>query len=102
MSVRSEPDETGWRDLCTFALSLCVSGLWKNFHSTLEKLNTYLETPLPCELDQNPDASESLRRFLDGDALTLADCNLLPKLQVVKVGWTAKPPPPSGPALAPV
>lgn len=70
---------------CTPQLSLCVSGLWKNFYSTLEKLNTYLETPLPHELDQNPDVSASLRRFLDGDALTLADCNLLPKLHVVKV-----------------
>uniref|UniRef100_A0A3B5KIQ8 Chloride intracellular channel 3 n=1 Tax=Takifugu rubripes TaxID=31033 RepID=A0A3B5KIQ8_TAKRU len=59
--------------------------LWKKFYSTLEKLNTYLETPLPYELDQNPDVSESLRRFLDGDTLTLADCNLLPKLHVVKV-----------------
>lgn len=65
--------------------SLCVSGLWKTFHSTLEKLNTYLETPLPCELDESPDASRSSRRFLDGDRLTLADCNLLPKLHVVKV-----------------
>lgn len=66
-------------------MTVCVSGLWKQFHSTLEKLNTYLKTPLPCELDENPDVSESSRRFLDGDTLTLADCNLLPKLHVVKV-----------------
>lgn len=74
-------------DVCDFSSFSCdcVSGLWKNFYSTLEKLNTYLETPLPYELDQNPDVSESLRRFLDGDTLTLADCNLLPKLHVVKV-----------------
>lgn len=45
----------------------------------------YLETPLPYELDQNPDATESSRRYLDGDTLTLADCNLLPKLNIVKV-----------------
>ncbi|XP_010132980.1 PREDICTED: LOW QUALITY PROTEIN: chloride intracellular channel protein 3-like, partial [Buceros rhinoceros silvestris] len=27
----------------------------------------------------------SRRRFLDGDQLTLADCNLLPKLNIVQV-----------------
>lgn len=84
------PDLSG---CCTPPLCLCVSGLWKNFYSTLEKLNTYLETPLPHELDQDPDVSESSRRFLDGDALTLADCNLLPKLHVVKVEVTVLPPP---------
>uniref|UniRef100_UPI0037E7A83A chloride intracellular channel protein 3 n=1 Tax=Semicossyphus pulcher TaxID=241346 RepID=UPI0037E7A83A len=52
---------------------------------TLVKLNIFLETPLPHELDQNPDAKESSRLFLDGDCLTLADCNLLPKLNIVKV-----------------
>lgn len=66
-------------------MTVCVLGLWKKFHSTLGKLNTYLETPLPCELDENPDVSVSSRRFLDGDTLTLADCSLLPKLHVVKV-----------------
>ncbi|XP_076614359.1 chloride intracellular channel protein 3 [Chaetodon auriga] len=59
--------------------------LEKKFLSTLVKLNMYLETPLPHELDQNPNATESSRRYLDGDTLTLADCNLLPKLNIVKV-----------------
>ncbi|XP_049593910.1 chloride intracellular channel protein 3 [Syngnathus scovelli] len=59
--------------------------LQKNFLSTLVKLNMYLETPLPHELDQNPYATESTRPYLDGDSLTLADCNLLPKLNIVKV-----------------
>uniref|UniRef100_A0A3P8SAL8 Chloride intracellular channel protein 3 n=1 Tax=Amphiprion percula TaxID=161767 RepID=A0A3P8SAL8_AMPPE len=59
--------------------------LEKKFLSTLVQLNMYLETPLPHELDNNPDATESSRLYLDGDSLTLADCNLLPKLNIVKV-----------------
>lgn len=59
--------------------------LEKKFLSNLVQLNNYLETPLPYELDQNPSATVSSRRFLDGDTLTLADCNLLPKLNIVKV-----------------
>ncbi|XP_010780624.1 chloride intracellular channel protein 3 [Notothenia coriiceps] len=55
------------------------------FLSTLVKLNMYLETPLPHELDQNPNATQSTRLYLDGESLTLADCNLLPKLNIVKV-----------------
>ncbi|XP_074546711.1 chloride intracellular channel protein 3 [Halichoeres trimaculatus] len=57
----------------------------KKLLATLLKLNNYLKTPLPYELDQNPSAHESSRLFLDGDSLTLADCNLLPKLNIVKV-----------------
>lgn len=63
----------------------CLSVLEKKFLATLVKLNMYLETPLPHELDQNPNATVSTRRYLDGDTLTLADCNLLPKLNIVKV-----------------
>lgn len=63
-----------------------LSGIEKKFLSTLVKLNMYLETPLPYELDQKPNATESSRLYLDGDTLTLADCNLLPKLNIVKVG----------------
>lgn len=59
--------------------------LEKKFLSTLVKLNMYLETALPHELDKNPDVTESSRFYLDGDGLTLADCNLLPKLNIVKV-----------------
>lgn len=65
--------------------SFCLSVLEKQFLSTLVKLNMYLETPLPHELDKNPNATESRRLYLDGDTLTLADCNLLPKLNIVKV-----------------
>lgn len=58
--------------------------LEKKFLSTLVKLNMYLEAPLTHELEKNPDAEYS-RLYLDGDSLTLADCNLLPKLNIVKV-----------------
>lgn len=59
--------------------------LEKKFLATLVDLNIYLETPLPCELDQNPNSCKSKRRFLDGETLSLADCNLLPKLNIVQV-----------------
>ncbi|KAM8871879.1 chloride intracellular channel protein 3 isoform 1-T2 [Synchiropus picturatus] len=59
--------------------------LEKKFLGTLVKLNMFLETPLPHELDANPNANVSTRLFLDGDTLSLADCNLLPKLNIVKV-----------------
>lgn len=54
----------------------------------LKKLDDYLNNPLPEEIDANTHGDEdkrSRRKFLDGDELTLADCNLLPKLHVVKV-----------------
>ncbi|CAL1569944.1 unnamed protein product [Knipowitschia caucasica] len=57
----------------------------KNFLRSLAKLDKYLLTPLPHELDENPCLITSRRSFLDGDELTLADCNLLPKLNIVKV-----------------
>lgn len=55
---------------------------------TLQKLDEYLNSPLPDEIDENSmeDIKFSTRRFLDGDEMTLADCNLLPKLHIVKVG----------------
>lgn len=55
---------------------------------TLQKLDEYLNSPLPDEIDENSmeDIKCSTRRFLDGDEMTLADCNLLPKLHIVKVG----------------
>lgn len=54
---------------------------------TLQKLDEYLNSPLPDEIDENSmeDIKFSTRRFLDGDEMTLADCNLLPKLHIVKV-----------------
>lgn len=53
----------------------------------LKKLDDYLGTPLPDEIDENSsdDILSSARPFLDGQELTLADCNLLPKLHIVKV-----------------
>lgn len=64
---------------------LYVPVMERRFLSSLVKLNLFLETPYPQELDQNPNLAVSSRRFLDGDMLTLADCNLLPKLHIVKV-----------------
>uniref|UniRef100_A0A8C8X733 Chloride intracellular channel protein n=1 Tax=Panthera leo TaxID=9689 RepID=A0A8C8X733_PANLE len=52
-----------------------------------KRLDDYLNTPLLDEID--PDSAEELtvsrRLFLDGDQLTLADCSLLPKLNIIKV-----------------
>ncbi|XP_029927676.1 chloride intracellular channel protein 5-like [Myripristis murdjan] len=51
--------------------------LEKSLNKALAKLDEYLLSPLP-DVGSN-------RKYLDGDELTLADCNLLPKLHVVKV-----------------
>ncbi|XP_077165352.1 chloride intracellular channel protein 2 [Paroedura picta] len=52
-----------------------------------KRLDDYLNAPLPEEIDQ--DSTEevvvSRRKFLDGDWMTLADCNLLPKLNIIKI-----------------
>lgn len=65
-----------------------VSALERGLLKTLQKLDEYLNSPLPDEIDENSmeDIKFSTRRFLDGDEMTLADCNLLPKLHIVKVG----------------
>lgn len=62
--------------VCVFCLAL-----EKNLDKALAKLDEYLLSPLPNE----DYAGESKRKYLDGDELTLADCNLLPKLHVIKV-----------------
>lgn len=83
--------------LLTTYLFLFVIALEKGLVKALKKLDDYLRTPLPEEIDANSTEEEkvSKRKFLDGDDLTLADCNLLPKLHVVKVKgatwWTKKP-----------
>lgn len=59
--------------------------LEKKFLRSLATLDEYLKTPLPYEKEQNSDIKVSTRPFLDGDKLTLADCNLLPKLNIVEV-----------------
>ncbi|KAM6431089.1 chloride intracellular channel protein 3 [Liasis olivaceus] len=51
----------------------------------LQRLDKYLNTPLDYELARDPQLAVSRRRFLDGDQMTLADCNLLPKLNIVNV-----------------
>uniref|UniRef100_UPI00398EB252 chloride intracellular channel protein 5-like n=1 Tax=Pristiophorus japonicus TaxID=55135 RepID=UPI00398EB252 len=55
--------------------------LQRLFLKALLDLEQYLNTPLPHEDGTHP----SKRLFLDGNELTLADCNLLPKLHVVQV-----------------
>uniref|UniRef100_A0A9J8A4J3 Chloride intracellular channel protein 1 n=1 Tax=Cyprinus carpio carpio TaxID=630221 RepID=A0A9J8A4J3_CYPCA len=61
--------------------------LEKGLLKALKKLDDYLSSPLPDEIDENSDddVTSSSRPFLDGQELTLADCNLLPKLHIVKV-----------------
>ncbi|XP_063041676.1 chloride intracellular channel protein 1 [Engraulis encrasicolus] len=61
--------------------------LEKGLLKALKKLDDYLGSPLPDEIDQTSadDVTSSSRPFLDGQDLTLADCNLLPKLNIVKV-----------------
>ncbi|KAM5286385.1 chloride intracellular channel protein 5 isoform 2-T2 [Hipposideros larvatus] len=64
------------------------AALERGLTKALKKLDDYLKTPLPEEIDANSpgeDDKGSKRKFLDGDELTLADCNLLPKLHVVKI-----------------
>uniref|UniRef100_H3DEA4 Chloride intracellular channel protein n=1 Tax=Tetraodon nigroviridis TaxID=99883 RepID=H3DEA4_TETNG len=59
----------------------------KNLLREFKRLDDYLNSPLPEEIDHTSDETitVSKRKFLDGDRLTLADCNLLPKLQVIRV-----------------
>ncbi|XP_053421692.1 chloride intracellular channel protein 6 [Nycticebus coucang] len=59
----------------------------KNLLRSLKKLDDYLNSPLDDEVDaySTEDIAVSGRKFLDGDELTLADCNLLPKLHIIKI-----------------
>uniref|UniRef100_A0A672P8I8 Chloride intracellular channel protein 5-like n=1 Tax=Sinocyclocheilus grahami TaxID=75366 RepID=A0A672P8I8_SINGR len=61
--------------------------LQKGLTKALKKLDDYLNSPLPDEVDADSMEEEkaSNRKFLDGNELTLADCNLLPKLHIVKL-----------------
>ncbi|XP_072254371.1 chloride intracellular channel protein 6 isoform X2 [Pyxicephalus adspersus] len=61
--------------------------LEKGLLRSLKKLNDFLNTPLPDEIDaySMEEIQVSDRKFLDGNELTLADCNLLPKLHILKV-----------------
>ncbi|KAG8447431.1 hypothetical protein GDO86_014784 [Hymenochirus boettgeri] len=57
--------------------------LQRNLLKSLLILDRYLIAPLPCEVSANPKLTVSKRKFLDGDELTLPDCNLLPKLHII-------------------
>ncbi|XP_053489295.1 chloride intracellular channel protein 5a isoform X3 [Ictalurus furcatus] len=63
------------------------TSLQRGLLKTLKKLDDFLNSPLPEEIDADSMEEEkcSNRKYLDGNELTLADCNLLPKLHVVKV-----------------
>ncbi|MCJ8747788.1 hypothetical protein PDJAM_G00157610 [Pangasius djambal] len=63
------------------------NGLEKALLKSLKKLDDFLQSPLPEEIDaNNPDnPGPSTRNFLDGPDLTLADCNLLPKLHIIMI-----------------
>jgi len=67
---------------------VCDSVLEKGLTKALKKLDDYLNSTLPDEIDADSmeEETSSERGFLDGAELTLADCNLLPKLHIVKVG----------------
>lgn len=56
--------------------------------NSLTKLNKYLTEPLDDEIDADDDDDEpqvSTRKFIDGNAMTIADCNMLPKLNIIRV-----------------
>ncbi|XP_032117727.1 chloride intracellular channel protein 3 isoform X1 [Sapajus apella] len=59
------------------------AALYQQLLRALARLDSYLRAPLEHELALEPQLRESRRRFLDGDRLTLADCSLLPKLNIV-------------------
>lgn len=61
--------------------------LEKALLKSLHRLDEFLRCPLVEEIDADSpgDVQESTRNFLDGPELTLADCNLLPKLHILKV-----------------
>ncbi|KAF1372000.1 hypothetical protein PFLUV_G00276940 [Perca fluviatilis] len=61
--------------------------LEKALLKSLQRLDDFLRTPLSEEIDADAagDLPDSSRSFLDGSELTLADCNLLPKLHILKV-----------------
>ncbi|KAL4700426.1 hypothetical protein H8959_014430, partial [Pygathrix nigripes] len=61
--------------------------LEKGLLEALQVLDNYLTSPLPEEVDETSAEDEGIsqRKFLNGNELTLADCNLLPKLHIVQV-----------------
>uniref|UniRef100_G1QG00 Chloride intracellular channel protein n=1 Tax=Myotis lucifugus TaxID=59463 RepID=G1QG00_MYOLU len=69
------------------ANALSCADLEKGLLKALKVLDNYLASPLPEEVDETSAEDEGIsqRKFLDGNELTLADCNLLPKLHIVQV-----------------
>lgn len=62
--------------------------LENKLNDVLRKLDNYLNEPLDDEIDQDDDSDEpqvSTRKFIDGDTMTIADCNMLPKLNIIRV-----------------
>uniref|UniRef100_A0A8C5QMD2 Chloride intracellular channel 3 n=1 Tax=Leptobrachium leishanense TaxID=445787 RepID=A0A8C5QMD2_9ANUR len=57
--------------------------LQRNLLRELLLLDCYLQTPRAHEVCEDPKLTVSRRKFLDGDQLTLPDCNLLPKLHII-------------------
>ncbi len=84
---------SGFIEACEILLSSSVILFWsgvgleKALLKSLKRLDEYLQTPVVEEIDANSvdDPGVSTRSFLDGPDLTLADCNLLPKLHIIKV-----------------
>lgn len=74
-------------DFLILAILSCTD-LEKGLLKALKVLDNYLTSPLPEEVDETSAEDEGIsqRQFLDGNELTLADCNLLPKLHIVQVG----------------
>lgn len=57
-------------------------------NDSLRKVDKYLNEPLDDEIDADDDSNEpqiSKRKFIDGDTMTVADCNMLPKLNMIRV-----------------
>lgn len=87
------PGHLGWAGLAVghstagryYDLATVPAALQRSLLRALLKLDEYLSAPLEHELAQDPHLRVSQRHFLDGDHLTLADCNLLPKLNIVQV-----------------
>lgn len=76
-----------WSNYDKYSPDFFFAALEKALLKSLRRLDDFLRTPLPEEIDGDAsgDLPESSRSFLDGSELTLADCNLLPKLHILKV-----------------
>ncbi len=74
-------------ELCFDLVFVCVCRSGESSLKSLKRLDEFLQTPLVEEIDADSvdDPGVSTRSFLDGADLTLADCNLLPKLHIIKV-----------------